>query len=116
MVRVRFLSASLCLLLLILTFNAYACLIPLYTGWEARAAGACTEPTDLPDRDYCDAFRTLGIQASPNPLAPGDWQHVGFTSSFDEPHPSDRSSAAPLFVEQSPPSRDLLILISVFRI
>ena len=54
----RRLAVFLVLLLLILTFNAYACLLPLQPG-----SMDCTSATEQPVRQTCDAFLELGPQS-----------------------------------------------------
>ena len=56
----RSLSISLVALLFGLTFNAYACLIPLYSV-EQTPMG-CESSPDQPARDYCDVFKTFSIE------------------------------------------------------
>lgn len=51
--------AFLVLLLLVLTFNAYACVLPLQPG----SAGDCSSATEQPVRQTCDAFLQLGPQS-----------------------------------------------------
>ena len=46
-------------LLLILTFNAYACLLPLLPQSEVD----CSSATEQPVRQTCDAFLQLGPQS-----------------------------------------------------
>jgi hypothetical protein len=55
----RRMAAFLVLLLLILTFNAYACLLPL----QSESAMACSSATEQPVRNTCDAFLELGPQS-----------------------------------------------------
>lgn len=52
------LSAFLVLLLLTLTFNAYACLLPL----QAASGMDCSSAAEQPVRQTCDAFLQLGPQ------------------------------------------------------
>ena len=47
------------LLLLVLTFNAYACLLPL----QPESAMDCSSATEQPVRETCDAFLELGPQS-----------------------------------------------------
>ena len=54
----RRLAAFLVLLLLILTFNAYACLLPLQPE-----SMDCSSATGQPVRQTCDAFLELGPQS-----------------------------------------------------
>ena len=59
------LSAFLALLLLLLTFNAYACVLPLPTPSHMD----CTSTTEGPDRQTCDSFPELGPH-SEHPSSP----------------------------------------------
>ena len=52
-------ATFLVLLLLILTFNAYACLLPL----QPESAMDCSSATEQPVRQTCDAFLQLGPQS-----------------------------------------------------
>ena len=52
-------AAFLVLLLLILTFNAYACLLPL----QSESAMDCSSATEQPVRSTCDAFLGMGPQS-----------------------------------------------------
>ena len=52
-------ATFLVLLLLILTFNAYACLLPLQPQSEVD----CSSATEQPVRQTCDAFLQLGPQS-----------------------------------------------------
>ena len=52
-------ATFLVLLLLILTFNAYACLLPL----QPASAMDCSSATEQPVRQTCDAFLQLGPQS-----------------------------------------------------
>ncbi len=58
------LAVTLVLLLLGLSFNAYACLLPL-NGAPAGAMEKGCPSTDEPSaRQICDSFTTLGVQAT----------------------------------------------------
>jgi len=61
--RVIFIG-SLVLLLLIFSFNAYACLLPLFGLPQAAMGGSCADPQDQPVRQFCDTFTTLGLHAA----------------------------------------------------
>lgn len=56
--RVAFV-ATLVLLLVVFTFNAYACLLPLFLP---QAAMTCGDTQEEPVRQFCDSFTTLGFQ------------------------------------------------------
>ena len=50
----------------LLSFNAYACLVPLYGGIEGMSGSDCSMPQEEPARQQCDAFKSLGIQGVPS--------------------------------------------------
>jgi hypothetical protein len=111
----RLLTTILVLVLLVLTTNAYACVIPLY-GWGSAAMQACGTP-QAPARDFCEPFRSLGFHAAPPKLPPLVLHHqpvvvFDLIAWISRPVASSASVVAP--VEHAPP--DLLILISVLRI
>lgn len=56
----RIISVTLVILLFGLTFNAYACLFPLYNAGQAPMG--CGSPPEQPVREHCDVFKTLGVQ------------------------------------------------------
>lgn len=111
----RLLAATLLLALLVLTTNAYACVIPLY-GWGSAAMQACGTP-QVPARDFCEPFKSLGFHAAPPKLPPLVLHHqpvVACDLIVWNSGPSALVSPAIAPVEHAPP--DLLILISVLRI
>lgn len=59
------LAASIAVFLLAFSFNAYACVLPLSGTTDASMANGCSTPVDQPVRQLCDAFKTLGIESSP---------------------------------------------------
>ena len=65
-----YLAVSLAIVYLALSFNAYACLLPLYGGMEVAQGSDCAMPKEPPVRDACDAFKTIGVQglSSAQPL------------------------------------------------
>jgi len=65
MQRVRVIFAgALVLLLLLFSFNAYACVLPLFGVPQAAMGGSCADPEDQPVRQFCDTFTTLGLHAA----------------------------------------------------
>ena|SRR5215467_1908951 len=52
-------ATFLVLLLLVLSFNAYACVLPL----QPESAMDCSSATEQPARQTCDAFLELGPQS-----------------------------------------------------
>ena len=59
------LAATIVVFLLAFSFNAYACLLPLSAADDASMANCCATPTEQPSRQLCDAFKTLGVESSP---------------------------------------------------
>ena len=112
------LAGILILLFLALSFNAYACLLPV-NGVTAGAMGdGCSTPDEQPVSQFCDTFKTLGVQAADK--LPLDSNSQAICSE-------DTASLALLVFLTSPSSRlfnhpavsppqDLLLKISVLRI
>ena len=72
------LAISLAIFYFALSFNAYACLLPLYGGVEVAQVSDCAMPKEPPVRDACDAFKTIGVQtlSSVQPLSDYHFQGV----------------------------------------
>ncbi len=112
------LTVFLVLLFFVLSFNAYACLLPV-NGVSASAMGTgCSTPDEQPVSQYCDAFKTLGVQAA-DKLPLGSNSHAicsEDTASLAllvfSTSPSNRLSDHPTVM----PPQDLLLKISVLRI
>src|SRR5437867_9709388 len=60
-----FLAGFVVLLFLGLSFNAYACLVPLFGASDVTMGSACSAPEEQLVRQFCDVFKTLGVQSSP---------------------------------------------------
>lgn len=58
------LSVTLVVLLLALSFNAYACVVPLFGTPDAAMGNGCATPDEQPVRQFCDAFKTLSVQSA----------------------------------------------------
>jgi hypothetical protein len=112
------LACTLIVLFLALSFNAYACLLPV-NGVTAGAMGdGCSTPDEQPVSQFCDAFKTLGVQAA---------DKLPLNSDYQALCPEDTASLALLGIHTSPsnrlsdhpvvsPPQDLLLKISVLRI
>lgn len=70
------LAGTLLLLFLGLSFNAYACLVPLFGVADMAMGNGCSDPEEQPVRQFCDAFKTLGVQASLEPHRALDCQTI----------------------------------------
>lgn len=112
-----FLSTLLAGVFLVLSFNAYACLVPLPGASDAPMARDCSTPDQQPARQFCDAFKTLEGQPAPehHPLAhslapcPEDNASLALTLTL-----TDRGSRQPIDPAESPPS--LLPSTTVLRL
>jgi len=112
------LACALVVLFFALSFNAYACLLPVNGVTAAAMDNGCSTPDEQPVSQYCDAFMPLGVQSV-------DKLHLnGYCQAFC---PEDTASLALLDILTSPSSRlsdhptvgapqDLLLKISVLRI
>jgi len=105
-------------LFFVLSFNAYACLLPVNGVTAAPMANGCATPDEQPVSQYCDAFTTLGVQPADTRSLNSDGQALC---------PEDTASLALLVIHTSHSSRlsdhptvglpkDLLLKISVLRI
>jgi hypothetical protein len=112
------LAVFLILLFFALSFNAYACLLPV-NGVTAGAMGnGCSTPDEQPVSQFCDTFKTLGVQSADKLHLESDCQTIC---------PEDTASLALLVLLPShnsrlsdhptvSPPQDLLLKISVLRI
>lgn len=112
------LVGTLIVLFLALSFNAYACLLPVNGVTAAAMGNGCSTPDEQPVRQFCDAFKTLSVQSAVDLHPTFDCQVIcsedtaslsllqGLTtpSSRLYDHPADG------------PPQDLLLKISVLRI
>ena len=112
------LAISLAVLYLAFSFNAYACLLPLYGGVEVAQGSECAMPKEPPVRDACDAFKAIGVQSlsAAQPLSDCHMQ-----VAVGEPGPAPTLASVPSRVYEfsgSPPflDRDPLSLTSILRI
>lgn len=112
------LACTLIVLFLALSFNAYACLLPVNGVTAAAMGNGCSTPDEQPVYQFCDAFKTLGVQSA-------DKLHL--TSDCQTICSEDTASLALLVIFTSHSSRlsdhptvgppqDLLLKISVLRI
>ena len=58
------LACTLVVLFFALSFNAYACLLPVNAVTAAPMGNGCATPDEQPVSQYCDAFKTLGVQSA----------------------------------------------------
>ncbi len=89
MFRVGTLLNSLLILLFVgFSFNAYACLLPLFGDSAAVMANGCPTPEQQPTPQFCDVFKTLSVESA-KALDPDDDAHrrcpAGMTFSVCHP-------------------------------
>ena len=112
------LACTLVVLFFSLSFNAYACLLPVNVVTVGAMDNTCSTPDEQPVSQYCDAFKTLGVQSADKLPLNSDCQTLC---------PEDTASLALLGIHTSPssclsdhstvgPPQDLLLKISVLRI
>jgi len=69
MKRAPHIAIALAVVYLLLSFNAYACLLPMSGGAVMEKGSDCAKPDEQPARQLCDAFKSFGVQPVP-PLQP----------------------------------------------
>jgi hypothetical protein len=105
-------------LFLAFSFNAYACLIPIYGGVKVNQGSDCTKPGEEPAAQFCNGFKSLAFKSSPDVSSAGVSHSVlagNIPSLFPDTIPISRFCPIPEH-GQCPPPKDMLVLISVFRI
>jgi len=112
------LACTLVVLFFALSFNAYACLLPVNGVTPAAMANGCATPDEQPVSQYCDAFKTLSVQSADKLQLTGDFQTIcsedtaSLALRIIHTSPSSCSSDHPTIG----PPQDLLLKISVLRI
>lgn len=112
------LAVSIIVLFCAVSFNAYACLLPVNGGMASTMGNGCSTPDEPPVPQFCDAFKTLGMQSV---------DKLHFDSDYKTLCPEDTASLALLVILTSHSSRlfdhptvgppqDLLLKTSVLRI
>jgi hypothetical protein len=66
---------ALVLIFLTLSFNAYACLVPVFGTAMASMGNGCSDPNEQPVREFCDSFKTFSVQSVVKPVSAID-HHV----------------------------------------
>jgi len=105
-------------LFLSFSFNAYACLVPIYGGMKVHQGSDCTMPGEEPASQFCDGFKSLAVQSSSD-IPSGELSHfflVGTIPSFFPVSVTSTQFLPLMSPVDLPPPGDILVLISVFRI
>jgi len=62
MKRAPHIAVTLAVVYLLLSFNAYACLLPMSGSAVMEQGSDCAKPQEQPAGRLCDAFKSLGVQ------------------------------------------------------
>ena len=112
------LAGILFVLFIALSFNAYACLLPVNGVTAAAMGNGCSIPDEQPVNQYCAAFKTLDVQSADKLPLNSDLQTICSEDAASSGHlviltsPSNRLSDHPTVG----PPQDILLKISVLRI
>ena len=112
------LACALVVLFFALSVNAYACLLPVNGVTVAAMGNGCSTPDEQPVSQFCNAFKTFGVQSADT---------LPLNSDYKTICSEDTASLALLVILTSHSSRlsdhptvsppqDLLLKISVLRI
>ena len=112
------LAGALIVLFFALSFNAYACLLPVNGVAPAPMEQGCATPDEQPVSQYCDTFKTLGVQTAGKLPLNSDYQALCQQDTASLAHlvilPSQSNRLSDHLIVGSP--QDLLLKISVFRV
>ncbi len=108
----RYLASFLSVLFLALSFNAYACLLPINGTPPTPMANGCSTPDEQPASPFCDMFKTLGVQSADDNQA---LCHADTVSLAHHVILDSRSNRLSDYSIVSSP-QDLLLKISVLRL
>ncbi len=112
------LAGTLIVLFFALSFNAYACLLPVIGVTAGAMGNGCSTPDEQPVYQFCDTFKTLGVQSVDKLHLSSDCQAICSEDTESlallglHTFPSSRLSDHPTVA----PPQDLLLKISVLRI
>ena len=110
-------ATGLMVIYFLLSFNAYACLVPLYGGQAAQPSD-CSMPQEQSAQQYCDDFKSLAIQSVSSLQPQGDVVALQAADVGFSPPVQEWLSSRNLFTRGGPPpfAQDPLALTSVLRI
>jgi hypothetical protein len=112
------LACTLVVLFFALSFNAYACLLPVNGVTTAPMSNGCSTPDEQPVSQYCDAFKTLGVQSAAKLPLNSDSQALCSEDSASLVLLAVLTSSCSRLSDHPivGPPQDLLLKISVLRI
>ena len=105
-------------LFLAFSFNAYACVVPVYNNIPITQGSDCTMPGEEPVSQFCDGFKSLMVQSGADISSSGltNLALIGNMSSlFPDAVTTCQFLPIPARGSFAPP-KDIHVLISVFRI
>ncbi|WP_342346419.1 hypothetical protein [uncultured Nitrospira sp.] len=105
-------------LFLAFSFNAYACVVPIYADLPTHQVSDCTMPGKGPVSQFCDGFQSFLIQSGAD-LSSAGLSNVMLVESSSSLFLDSRLTGkfAPIPARGLlAPSKNILVLISVFRI
>ena len=70
------LAGTLIVLFFALSFNAYACLLPVNDATATSMGNGCSTPEEQPVSQFCDTFKTLGVQSTDTLHLNSDYQTI----------------------------------------
>jgi|SRR5437870_276295 len=110
-------ATGLMVIYFLLSFNAYACLVPLYGGQAAQPSD-CSMPQEQSAQQYCDDFKSLAIQSVSSPQSLGDVVALPLAAADSSPPVEQLSPSRNLFTRGGHPpfAQDPLALTSVLRL
>jgi hypothetical protein len=113
-----FLAVSIVTLFFALSFNAYACLLPVNDIMAIEMGNGCSTPDEPPVSQFCDAFKTLGVQSADKPHLAKDYQAICSEDTASLALLVILTSHSARLYDHPPdsPPQDLLLKISVLRI
>jgi len=112
------LACALVVLFFALSFNAYACIIPVNGAPAAAMGNGCSTPDEQPVYQFCDAFKTLGVQSADKLQLDSDYQTLCSEDSASLVLLTVLTSSCSRLSDHPivGPPQDLLLKISVLRI
>ena len=112
------LAVSIVVLFFALSFNAYACLLPVNGITPVAMGKGCSTSDEPPVYQLCDAFKTLGVQSADKSHLPKDSQAICSEDTASLALLVILTSHSSRLYDHPPgsPSHDLLLKISVLRI
>jgi len=110
-------ATALVFIYFLMSFNAYACLVPLYGG-QADQYSDCSMPQERAAQQYCDDFKSLAVQSVSSLQPQGHVVALQTAAVECFPPVQESLSSRNLFTRGGPPpfAQDPLALTFVLRL